>query len=487
MNDSSYMAGYQYALTMVQRFPDGWRNLGLFTFKGNRLWEAKGVFLAPEQPLVALATREKKEKQPILLLLDANRQHAFQITKTAGFAALRRVLEADSVNTPVFRFGTSGNGEFDALPAARIGLEWLGDHPAALAQVVEDISPLRKSTDIESLTKSKHLNDIDNVVDLLQRWLGPPTLIDDIRQQLRGTDEEGGPKAKEIADEAVQTATNPTLMLFRGAKYVYSFAKILSRRHQKEQQEMLEQWQNSVEEAYTPEKVSEFVAERTSVPEIVRALQERGLCILLNTTYETYYDVFLIALLAQLVDASATAQVPLTIILDGAAYLLKSRYAKDFVLHLGDRGAAWRTACFIHTYDPPEEEPLQELTRAFLEEAAVIFDVAPEYFEFAFKDLAVSQRAWLLRRFEEIALLQQRGKLGYLTYNKQSPTPWTLMEVKAELPQQVLSRLHAARRALASLKAMTIDRLAAKILGEKRMPSEEAQEQDKESDDLPQS
>jgi hypothetical protein len=487
MSDSSYMAGYQYALTIVQRFPVGWRNLGLFAFKGHRLWETKGVFLAPEQLLVALAMREKKEKQTILLLLDANRQHAFETAKMAHFAALRRVLENDSVSTPVFRFGLSGNGEIDALPAARMGLEWLGAHPAGLAQVVEDISPLHKHVDIESLTKSKDLNDIGNIVDLLQRWLGPPTLVDDIRQQLLGPDEESGPKAKEIADEAVQTATNPTLMLFRGAKYVYSFAKILSRRHQKERQEMLEQWQNSVEEAYTPEKVSEFVAERTTVPELVHALQEQGLCILLNNTYQTYYDVFLIALLEQLVEASDTAQKPLTIVLDGAAYLLKSRYAKDFVLHLGDRGAAWRTACFVHTYDPPEEEPLQELMRAFLEEAAVIFDVAPEYFEFAFKDLAVSQRAWLLRRFEEIALLQQQGKLGYLTYNKQSPTPWTLMEVKAELPQQVVSRLHAARRALASLKAMTIDRLAAKILGEKRMPSEEAQEQDKESDDFPQS
>lgn len=125
--------------------------------------------------------------------------------------------------------------------------------------------------------------------------------------------------------------------------------------------------------------------------------------------------------------------------------------------------------------------------RAFVKEAAVIFDMAPKYFEFAFKDLAVSQRAWLLSCFEEIVILRQQDKLGYLIYNRQNPALWTLSEVQSESPKRVMSRLKAMHRALASLKAMTTDRLAAKILGEKRMPGQVAKDQDEETDSSSQS
>lgn len=80
----------------------------------------------------------------------------------------------------------------------------------------------------------------------------------------------------------------------------------------------------------------------------MRALQERGLCIPLNATYETYYDVFLTALLTQLVESSEKARKPVSIILDGASYLLKSQYAKGFVLRLTDHGSVWRSACGVH-------------------------------------------------------------------------------------------------------------------------------------------
>jgi len=446
-----YLTGYRYAAAMVRRFPSGWGRLGLFTYHNGVLWETRDVFLAPEQLLLALAAKEKNRGQPVLLFLDANRPHPLRPSLSAGLSIFKQLVDMLGVDIPIFRFGLAGDPLFDALRPARIGLEWLAAHPAALAQVVADISPLHVEVDIEALKEDRELGDVERIVKLLRRWLGPPTLTDDIREKFRSAEGEAAREAVGLAAATIAAAANPTLLLYRSAKYAVAFARLLSRRRKKERREMLEQWQRSIEEAYTADVIRELAAERSTVVDIIAALRRYGLCIVLNATYQTYYDIFITALLSQIVEEWEPTRREATIILDGASYLLKSPLTEELVLGLPDRTPRWRTACYVHTHDPPEESRLQELIRTIVGEAAVIFDVAPEHFDFAFQDLSLSQRAWLLHRFEKIAQLHRQGRLGYLIYDRRSRPPWKLQEVGISPRLWLSSRLRDTRKAIIRL------------------------------------
>ncbi len=472
--DPSYLAGYQYASAMVQKFPKKWNRFGIFTYQNGPLWETNGIFLSPEQLLLALAIRERENQVPIILFIDANRDHALSLSTPIGLAAFQHLIQMDESPLPIFRFGEGSTEQINLLPQLRIDLQWLGKNPAALAKVIEDISPLEKTANIEHLEKKEDLAKIENIANLLQKILGPPTISDDVREKMQKSTDTGK-EAASIASAAVQAAVNPTLLLFRGAKYVYAFAKLLSNRRTGDRKQMLSQWQESIQNAYQPEEVEKFVGKDSNFERFFTALKENGIGVILNYTYDSYYDVFVPALLTQIRNQWKGASGEGIALLDGASYLLKSRYAEDLVLGLAEYTPAWRTVSFVHTYDPPEEARLNELTRQFVQEAAVIFDVAPKHFEFAFHNLAVSQRAWLLRRFEEIAKLQQRKKLGYLTYDQSYRTPWSLREVRPTPRQWLTERIRATREALSSLTSTTKD-LLDDILGEKNMPKSNQEE-----------
>jgi len=455
MTDLRYVNGYRYATAIVRRFPSRWTRLGLFTYHNGALWDNRDVFLAPEQLLLALAAREQKQGHPTLLFLDANRTHPLRPSRSSGLSAFKRLVDTLGVDIPVFRFGRSGDPAFDALRPARIGLEWLASHPETLAQVVADISPLHLDVDMEALKEDRELGDVERIVKLLRRWLGPPTLTDDIREKFRSAEGEAAREAAGLAAATIAAAANPTLLLYRGAKYAVAFARLLSRRRKKERREMLEQWHRSVEEAYTPESVGELVAEQSTVVNIIAALRRYNLCIILNSTYQTYYDLFITSLLSQIVEEWEPTRTEATIILDGVSYLLKSPLTEDLVLGLPDRRPRWHTACYVHTHDPPEESRLQELIRSLVKETAVIFDVAPEHFDFAFQNLSLSQRAWLMHRFERIAQLHRQRRLGYLIYDRRTSPPWKLQEVGISPRLWLSSRLHDTHRAITTLLAQT--------------------------------
>jgi hypothetical protein len=475
--DSNYLSGYQYATAMVQKFPKKWNRFGIFTYQNGPLWETKGIFLSPEQLLLALAFRERANQVPTILFIDANREHSFSLRSTIGLAAFQHLIHIEESNLPIFRFGEGPTDQNNSLSQLRIDLEWLGGNPAAIVKVIEDISPLEKTANIETLEKKEDLAKIENIASLLQEILGPPSITDDVREKLR-KGKDTGKEAAGIASAAVQAAVNPTLLLFRGAKYVYAFAKLLSNRRTGDRKEMLSEWQESIETAYQPEEIAKFVGRDSSFEKFFSVLKKEGIAIILNYTYDSYYDVFIPALITQIRNQWEGPSGEGIALLDGAAYLLKSRYAEELVLGLAEFSSAWRTVSFVHTYDPPEEARLNEITRRFVQEAAVIFDVAPEHFEFAFQSLAVSQRAWLLRRFEEIAKLHQRKKLGYLTYDQDYQTPWSLRDVRPSARQWLTERIRATREALSSLTSTTKDFLD-DILGEKGMPKSDQEKGDR--------
>jgi len=427
-------AGLELSLKAAERIIGDlrWSRLGIVTFKDEELLSSKSALVAPEFLLLSMAVKAVERDIKAILVLNARKQHALNLSGQEGLRAFLDLLGPDGPR-PLY-FGVSGEGHLASLDRARLSISWLAANPGVLARLIEAASP------VERRVKEIDLSSLEALSALLVEKLGPPSLKEDVVVKIKGANK------YEVAADALSTAAaviSPTSLLATGIKYAAKFFSLVRERRKEEYKAYLETWKKNVEEAFSVDKLSALLCEDDLEP-IQASLEQHGLAVIIHDVMGTPHELFLPLLLLNM--ASELGQGGLLMIVDGAAHLARLGLPVELLACVPERHPGVRMACFIPTGDVPRYEKLPDLVKIFTSKRAAIFDLEPFYVDVLCGGRSAAFRAALLRGLEEAARERLAGSFAFVFYDEfEHPLP-EVLKLKLGLLKRLKDKITGLRR-----------------------------------------
>ena len=386
---------------------ENWKKSALISYDDLTPIDINGNHFCPIIMNLAIQNALSEHGKKPILILNIARPHV-------NDEEIRSIIDfCNRKGFSLYYFGLNPRNldSLQAIARAKIELKWVTSNAETVAKIIEDASPVVRTVDPEEL-KMGNLNSLSK---LLIEKLGPPSMTEELKTEILSADK------AEIAADVLSTLAilvSPTTAITKGLKYAWKFIQVAKKRRAEEMKEYYKEWREKIEKAFSIENLRELFVEESVEFETGRPV------VILTDAYDSLLD-FTIPILIQNILQKSLEDFPL--IIDYASPLLRMAGFREYI---NDMLKENHVILNIITNKLPYREYSVNLIKTFLEERAIIIDIASWLLDEALKSEPASVKARIQKLLSDTIGKSSRNAICLLLLSKKPRFSAKLMKIK---------------------------------------------------------
>jgi len=408
--------GYQAVSTTIASIIKDidWRFFSIVLYEESTIqWEESVII--PEDFLISLAERLKKNKMRAVLLIDATREHELSVLNKPEF--YKALFKTIGISDLVFTFGgslTDLKEKYPEFPEVKIGFEKILDYDL-FSELLSNSRPIPKPVDKDEFAE---VDDIESLSLFLISYLKPPTLTEELMKELQATSK------YEIAGQALSSLSvilNPTAAITKGIGYALKLATFVQKRKTSAYQAYIETWRENVHKSFNMEAIKAFIGEDT-IGKVKETLHENNLAIIFCDNYSTLQSIFLPFLIRELLKDEEN----LVFLMDSITRLDRfPKFLNSIINRVEDESI--KLASILPTYGF-FSEAFNDIFAKLISDRTLYFDVNSKFLDIIFKDRPLSEAGLVMRLFRKVRKSIAKNQVAFVSYDAVSDTPWEFVK-----------------------------------------------------------
>jgi len=384
------------------------------------LYEEDPIFwedsvITSEQFLIALADRLKKNGIPNILLLNGVRGYDYSpINCPECYKNLFRTINLDK-NVMVFGDTLTELKAKIGYPDIKISLQSILEKYETLQDVLTNTAPVPRKIDKE---KFDAITDIMTFSDFLIDFLKPPTLTEEMTQQLEQTSK------YELASHMISSLSvvlNPASAVTKGLGYALKFTEAIYKRKRESYQIYLNTWKENVFNSFRHGALSEFIGD-SNIQEAKEILRRDNSLIILTDTFENLQSVFIPFLIQELI----ADEQNIVLLVDSITRLDRFRGFLNWLTNMVNKETI-KLASVVPTYGIFSEW-FDEFFLHLVSERALYFNVNSRFLAKIFENRPLSEEAWVTKQFKKVREEMEKKRVAFVSFDIDESYPWSVVK-----------------------------------------------------------
>ena len=413
---SMFEKGYQAIYTTLGEVIKNinWDYFSVVLYEENPIfWEDS--IITSEQFLIALADRLRKNGIPNILLLNGVRGYNYSpLNCPVCYKSLFKTIDLDD-NVMVFGDTLTELKAKVGYPEIKISLQNILEKYDTLNDVLINTAPVPRKIGKE---KFNAITDIMTFSDFLIDYLKPPTLTEEMSQQLEQASK------YELASHVISSLSvvlNPASAVTKGLGYALKFTEAVYKRKRESYQIYLNTWKENVFNSFRHGALSEFIGE-SNIQEAKDILHKNNSLIIVTDTFENLQSIFIPFLFQELI----AEEQNMVLLVDSITRLDRFQGFLNQLTNMVNKESI-KLASVVPTYGIFSEW-FDDFFLHLVSERALYFNVNSRFLTKIFENKPLSEEAWVTKQFKEVRKEMERKRVAFVSFDVDESYPWSVVK-----------------------------------------------------------